>query len=211
MTIRAHQPITGLHFVDWQLICMLGHAHYLCRAHIMIRVRAMVKDRLRLSCHVTCADSAKICCISNIWSVCKNNLIQQNLLCQQKCMATTRQKMLYKQIFAVSAKISWFSRNTLCQQTCCWVSKLPGDVTTTKMLSKQKFAKIRWSSAVLAKFDESSLTQQLTSTTDYDCTLSPSFLFLVTPLATQCWLWLVFYSFCIANLMALWYVIYFRF
>ena len=80
-----------------------------------------------------------------------------------------------------------------------------------KMLSKQKLAKIPWSSAVLAKFDESSLTQQLTSTTDYDCTLSPSFLFLVTPLATQCWLWLVFYSFCIANLMALWYVIYFRF
>ena len=125
---RGHQPITGLHFVDWHLICILGHAHYLCHAQIMVRV--MVRARVRVSCHVTCADSAKICCISNIWSVCKNNLIQQNLLCQQKCMAMTRQKMLYKQIFAVSAKISWFSRNTLCQQTCCWVSKLPGDVTT---------------------------------------------------------------------------------
>jgi len=24
---RGHQPITGLHFVDWQLICIIGHAH----------------------------------------------------------------------------------------------------------------------------------------------------------------------------------------
>jgi len=25
--VLDHQPITGLHFVDWQLICILGHAH----------------------------------------------------------------------------------------------------------------------------------------------------------------------------------------
>ena len=113
----AHQPITGLHFVDWQLICILGtptsqgHAHLAVigvkgHVHSKVRVRIRFRAEVRVSCHVTCVDSAKICCASkNLtsqqnWSdSAKNTLCQQKLAESANYLVMSQQKMLSKQKF----------------------------------------------------------------------------------------------------------------
>ena len=78
-----------------------------CHAHIRVRVSLRARIRVRVSCHVTCADSAKIRSLS------------KNLKSQQKCLMMIQQKMLSKQKFTVTAK----RKSADSGKTCC-VSKI---------------------------------------------------------------------------------------